>query len=250
MNKLIESIELAKELYKYGVVHENNLIEDKSLSLITNLTLIQEMFSVETSSNSNNNIENEIERVKRKVPKWLGKEQYNSRILFAYIKLSNFNQLPVKFSDLMNFTEIDEKTFLGHYNGMKIITKKNHAKVFEEENKIITLWEPVADFILSLYLEDDFKVWVKEEGGMSKDYVVESYIKALKKSIPKHLEEYENSTQYENLFLSKNINFLEQLRKKYLKDGEWENITSNTILPSSLKKYIDFLESNIYKVED
>ena len=251
MNKITDSINLAKELYKYGVVNENELVEDKSLALITNLTLIQEELTVGIGVNPSNDIENEIERVKRKVPKWLSKpHQYNSRILFAYIKLSMFNQLPVKFHELMNFTEMDEKVFLGHYNGMKIISEKNHAKVFEEENKIITLWQPIANFVLSLYLENYFRIWAKDEGGMSQNYVIENYVTVLKKSIPKHLEEYDDNTQYANLFECKNISFLEELRKRYLKNGEWEKITSNTNFPSAIKKYIEFLESNTYKIEN
>jgi len=34
---------------------------------------------------------------------------------------------------------------------MKIISERNHAKVFDEMYGEVKLWEPVADFIVDLY---------------------------------------------------------------------------------------------------
>ena len=34
---------------------------------------------------------------------------------------------------------------------MKTISKKNHAKVFEEINKEVSLWKPVAGFIEEIF---------------------------------------------------------------------------------------------------
>lgn len=34
---------------------------------------------------------------------------------------------------------------------MKNFGEKNHGKVFEENDGVITLWEPVQEFILELY---------------------------------------------------------------------------------------------------
>ena len=48
-------------------------------------------------------------------------------------------------------SEIEPKIFLGHYNAMKTISKKNHAKVFEEINKEVSLWKPVAGFIEEIF---------------------------------------------------------------------------------------------------
>ena len=36
---------------------------------------------------------------------------------------------------------------------MKIMSYKNHGKVFTEENGIVTLWDPVADFIIEEYIK-------------------------------------------------------------------------------------------------
>ena len=239
MNKLLESIDLAKELYKYGVLNENKFIEDKSLSLLTSLSLLENESSFD--KDNKNSIENEIVRVKRKVPKWFSKPtQYNSRILLSYMKLSKCNQVSIEINKLMDFTGIEEKIFFGHYNNMKIISEKNHAKVFEEDNKRVLLWEPISNFVSSYYREDAFRKWAKSEGKMTNENVVEQYINTLKIKIPKLLEEKSSEIQYENLFLCEDINILEELHLKFLKDGEWHEEKHSTY-PSSIKKYIDYL---------
>lgn len=38
---------------------------------------------------------------------------------------------------------------------MKMISEKNHAKVFAEENGEISLWKPVTQFII-----DEYQKWI------------------------------------------------------------------------------------------
>jgi len=239
MSKLLESITLAKELYKYGVMNENKFIEDKSLTLITSLLLLKNEPSLE--KNHKNSIENEIIRVKRKVPKWFDKAtQYNSRILLSYMKLSNCNQVSIDINELMSFTGIEEKIFFGHYNNMKIISEKNHAKVFEEVNKRVLLWKPIATIVSAYYREETFRIWAKKGGKMTNETVVEQYILLLKIKIPKFLKEINSELQYENLFLCEDKNILQELHLKFLKNGEWHGQMHGTC-PSAIKKYMDFL---------
>jgi len=90
----------------------------------------------------------EILKVQRKVPEWFRKrEQINSRVLIAYLKLEQSKQ--VITPNLLEAECNEIKTFKSNYNQMKIISDKNHAKVFQENNGQITLWEPVAEFIIS-----------------------------------------------------------------------------------------------------
>jgi hypothetical protein len=35
---------------------------------------------------------------------------------------------------------------------MKIISEKNHGKIFNEENGQVTLWEPIKDFVINQYI--------------------------------------------------------------------------------------------------
>jgi len=41
--------------------------------------------------------------------------------------------------------------FYRHYNLMKNIFEKNHAKVFIEENEKVSLWNPITKFIIKVF---------------------------------------------------------------------------------------------------
>lgn len=99
---------------------------------------------------AHNEITNEIEKVKRKVPRWFNKpNQLNSTILNYFLELSKTNS-QVTLQMLRNKCQ-DMNRFDGNYNQMKNFGEKNHGKVFEESDNIIILWEPVKEFILGLY---------------------------------------------------------------------------------------------------
>jgi len=96
----------------------------------------------------------EVDKVKRKVPKWFNNlQQINTQILKSYLLLQQETDV-VTVNLLANVCEgegVEAKTFHDHYPQMKLIAEKNHAKVFDESDKIITLWEPVSKFILCEY---------------------------------------------------------------------------------------------------
>ena len=98
---------------------------------------------------------NEINRVKKKVPRWFKKpKQFNSKILIKYLELLNSEE-SVQYKVLeLECREI--KTFKSNYEQMKTIRPQNHAKVFEEEGGSIFLWEPVKEFILNVYRNSYF----------------------------------------------------------------------------------------------
>jgi len=106
------------------------------------------------------NVQHEIKRVHQRVPKWLmNPTQYNSTILTKFLELSVNDKYKVKYNDLKKECNFD--TFDSNYNQMKNGGEKNHAKVFNESNefgeKIITLWKPVKDFILSEWEKSGIK---------------------------------------------------------------------------------------------
>jgi hypothetical protein len=41
----------------------------------------------------------------------------------------------------------DTKIFLINFNQMKIISEKNHAKIFEQVGDIVQIWDPVKNYI-------------------------------------------------------------------------------------------------------
>lgn len=98
-------------------------------------------------------IAQEVEKVKRRVPRWFRKpNQNNSHILINYLKLYEINKNITQ--EILKEQCDTVQDFYGNYDQMKNFGKKNHGKVFEEKHGIITLWEPVKDLILRLYHEN------------------------------------------------------------------------------------------------
>jgi len=154
-NILEEILDDAKVAYKIGIEIDNEILEDKLLSIIGNAKLLinQNIYKGETNMKTYQSSENdEIKKVKNKVPKWIkNPHQINSKILNTYMKQSDNNKYKVFVSNLEKHTNMDQRTFTTNYNQMKTIAERNHAKVFEEEFGEVRLWEPVADFIVDLY---------------------------------------------------------------------------------------------------
>lgn len=96
----------------------------------------------------------EIDKVKRKVPKWRrNPHQVNSTLLRLYMTLSENDTKGVDKKILkQHFDKESQYPFKSNYDQMKNFGDKNHGKVFEEdENGQIRLWSPVASFIRSKF---------------------------------------------------------------------------------------------------
>lgn len=99
-------------------------------------------------------MEEEIAKVERRVPKWLKKpEQINAIILTFYMKLSLNGTVRVTPEQLRNTCESNGvEKFAGNYSQMKNFGVSNHAKVFSElTDGSIVLWEPISNFIRGLF---------------------------------------------------------------------------------------------------
>jgi hypothetical protein len=97
---------------------------------------------------------NEILKVLSRVPKWFKRpDQTNSRILIKFMNLLEKTE-EVTIDQLAAACE-DVPRFHGNFTQMNNIAEKNHGKVFQLSGGIITLWEPVRDFIIHQYI--DFK---------------------------------------------------------------------------------------------
>ena len=104
---------------------------------------------------NNHREELEIDKVWRRVPKWIrNPHQINSMILNTYMILSQNGSQPVLVDELKAACVnkgIDK--FEGHYNQMKHFGIRNHAKVFEQPkySGVVYLWPQVATYIKGLY---------------------------------------------------------------------------------------------------
>lgn len=97
-------------------------------------------------------IKNEIEKVERRVPKWLANStQINSIILNEFMLLACTNKtLCVSKADLETRCILKGvKDFNGNFNQMLHFGDNNHGKVFDMQGEYIKLWEPVQVFIIT-----------------------------------------------------------------------------------------------------
>lgn len=105
---------------------------------------------VPRNENHISEIEEEILKVKRKIPKWFNNpNQKNTKILISFMELLDGNR-SVRYDTLESRCS-SISNFKSNYDQMKAIGKKNHGKIFEEINTLITLWEPVKDYITNQY---------------------------------------------------------------------------------------------------
>ena len=155
INNIIENSKLA---YKKIVLLNDNELEELILSVITDSKQIlkeldQKKDGEENSIKKETKEEKEIKKVKRKIPTWFSKpNQLNHKILVSYLKLSNKNTKSVKIEDIISTLDMnDNQKIIENFRQMKTVSDKNHAKVFTEEDGFITLWSPVANFIVEEY---------------------------------------------------------------------------------------------------
>lgn len=160
MKEIIDTLlDDTKIIYKESILLENHLLEDKLLNIMSNLKYLQrevDKFKLQKKTikkQGHELIEDEIEKVKRKIPLWLNKKnQYNYKILKAFMDLSNNNSHYVNIITLEKHCNIsNSKIFLTNYNLLKGISKKNHGKVFQQNDDQVRLWDPVADIIIEYF---------------------------------------------------------------------------------------------------
>ena len=101
---------------------------------------------------SNNDFEsNEILKVKSRLPNWFrNKKQYNSKILYAFLRLYDSKSGFVLYEDLEKESCIGPK-FKSNFEQMKNFGIKNHGKIFEQIDDKVYLWCNVKDYVLELY---------------------------------------------------------------------------------------------------
>jgi len=156
MSHIDETLALVKELHSYSIMNSDDYYSEKLLQIIIFLSTLNLTEDTDSKlSNDEKLLQNEIAKVKRKVPKWMKKtHQYNYQILKAFMELSDNNADRVEVDALEKYVDIGQ-AFLANYNNLKTISEKNHGKVFEEIDKEVELWEPVAKFIENIFEEKE-----------------------------------------------------------------------------------------------
>ena len=68
-------------------------------------------------------------------------------------------KIPVTYFELEKACE-RIKNFRSSYQAMKTISERNNAKVFDEVGRIISLWEPVKNFV-----EKEYERYLRRNSG-------------------------------------------------------------------------------------
>jgi hypothetical protein len=136
-------IEIALKSIEINITNTIDLTESEKINRLY-------MAENESKNNESESIENEIEKVKRKIPRWLNNpNQTNSRILIKAMENLYQNE-SMSFSIFEKQCENIEK-FRGNFEQMANFGAKNHGKVFERKNDNLSLWAPVSDFVKESY---------------------------------------------------------------------------------------------------
>ena len=157
MSQIDETLALVKDLHSYSIINSDDYYSEKLLQVIITLSTLNLTKGTDSKlSNDEKLLQDEIAKVKRKVPKWMKKtHQYNYQILKAFMKLSDNNANRIEVEALEKYVDIGQ-AFLANYNNLKTISEKNHGKVFEEIDREVELWEPVAEAIEGIFMYNKY----------------------------------------------------------------------------------------------
>jgi len=246
--KIDETLSLVKELHSYSIINKDTYYSDKLLQIIINLSTVGEVKNLENTATSN---ESEIAKVKRKVPKWMKKtNQYNYLILKAFMDLSNYNENRVPVDKLEEYVDIG-KAFLANYNNLKTISEKNHGKVFDEIDREVELWEPVAEFIEELFkkniasndmvdnLEKEFREYALTL--VQHRTTIDGYVRSLNEDLPRKLNMC-------SIFDIKDTNELNNLYSRCSTGGDlhdWSMGVGHGRPQAAIGKYMKFIENRL-----
>lgn len=94
-----------------------------------------------TKSKEEDLIGNEINKLHHRLPRWAkNQQQINSKILTLYLKLEEEGVSSITEQTLMERYN-NHQEFYRNFPQMKTISTKNHGKVFDVQNGVVTIWE-------------------------------------------------------------------------------------------------------------
>ncbi len=97
--------------------------------------------------NEDNIINNEVKKVTRRLKLWAKRpNQINTKILIAYLKLKRAGQKNITENSINKELNLNSN-FESNFAQMKIISEKNHGKIFELYGDKVSIWEPVLNAV-------------------------------------------------------------------------------------------------------
>ncbi len=153
LSKLKENAQSISKSIAIKVIESDDELYLKALDLILLLTKLEDKMKSNKLDDTifcNPIDTEEINRVKRKVPRWKQRpEQINHKILETYFKMKKEDILVTQEALEKRCKHIhgDDFKFLSNFYQMHHISDQNNAKVFDFSNGEIKLWKHVKEFI-------------------------------------------------------------------------------------------------------
>ena len=123
-------------------------LHSKLVEGVTIVSKLQDLASGDAPKSAiSDQIENEVKKVKNRLKLWARRpHQINASILNAFLDLQKTGLVVIRERDIKDNLN-DIKSFESNFNQMKIISEKNHGKIFEQSGEVVTLWPPIIPFI-------------------------------------------------------------------------------------------------------
>lgn len=142
---LIDAMKENLEQAAFLIYKENSdqLVHAKILDSLVKLSNLEALMM----SNTNDETADEIKKVSRRLQLWAKRpHQINAIILNNFLKIKRSGISVITETMLKN--SIDENSnFDSNFAQMKIISQKNHGKIFEVKGEIVTIWSPVKNAV-------------------------------------------------------------------------------------------------------
>lgn len=142
--------ELKAEIESAAFMLASNEKRDKIHAKLLNcLVILNKLEEDKENSKPQPNEQKEVSKVARRLMMWSKSErqkQYNSKILNAYLVLSNNCQHKVSEQQLYKYLG-SPTWFATNFTQMKTIADKNHGKIFEVAGDQVSIWPPVKQYI-------------------------------------------------------------------------------------------------------
>lgn len=92
-------------------------------------------------------VRHEINKIHRRLPSWANKQhQINSKILTLFLEMEEKIDSDITEQMLMEKYN-NQPEFYRNFPQMKTVSSKNHGKVFDVQNGIIKIWEPIRGIV-------------------------------------------------------------------------------------------------------
>ena len=144
---------IRNNLISNSLINDNGDIINKTLKTIDiNISSKQDNIEIDYVEQyySEKSKQLEIEKVFRKIPNWLNKpNQINSQIFIKAMRYFIYKD-SISYSEFESECE-DIQHFKTNFSQMINFGEKNHAKIFDKNEDVISLWSPVKEFLKNSY---------------------------------------------------------------------------------------------------